>query len=111
MAAICGTPRFRPSDERLLAAQPRRSPRVDEGRVGALLQTSIIAACTTYALASCLRAYWMETRAVVTQHTFGSGSDDANSAEFGDVMLQSGYAADRIMPIMLDTIKATNNES
>jgi hypothetical protein len=29
---------------------------VDEGRVAALLRTSIIAACTTYALASCLRA-------------------------------------------------------
>ena len=26
-------------------------------------------------------------------------------------MLQSGYAADRIMPIMLDSIKATNNGS
>ena len=75
------------------------------------MRTSIIAACTTYALASRLRAYWVETRADVTQHTFGSGSDDANSAGFGAVMVQSGYAADRIMPIMLDSINGTNNES
>ena len=36
---------------------------VDEGRVAALLCTSIIAACKVYALASCLRASWMEARA------------------------------------------------
>jgi hypothetical protein len=36
---------------------------VDEGRVAALLRTSIIAACKAYALASCLRASWMEARA------------------------------------------------
>jgi hypothetical protein len=36
---------------------------VDEGRVAALLRTSIIAACTTYALASRLRASWMEAKA------------------------------------------------
>jgi hypothetical protein len=36
---------------------------VDEGRVAALLRTSIIAACTTYALASRLRASWTEARA------------------------------------------------
>jgi hypothetical protein len=35
---------------------------VDEGRVAALLWTSIIAACKVYALASCLRASWMEAR-------------------------------------------------
>jgi hypothetical protein len=36
---------------------------VDQGRVAALLWTSIIAACKVYALASCLRASWMEARA------------------------------------------------
>jgi hypothetical protein len=36
---------------------------VDEGRVAALLRTSIIAACKAYALATCLRASWMEARA------------------------------------------------
>jgi len=47
---------------------------VDEGRVAALLRTSIIAACTTYALASCLRACWMETRAGATQKPFSRRS-------------------------------------
>ena len=36
---------------------------VDEGRVAALLRTSIIAVCKAYALASCLRVSWMEARA------------------------------------------------
>jgi hypothetical protein len=36
---------------------------VDEGRVAALLRTSIIAACKAYALASWLRASWMEAKA------------------------------------------------
>jgi hypothetical protein len=48
---------------------------VDESRVAALLRTSIIAACTIQALASCLTASWMEARAGVAQHSFGSCSE------------------------------------
>jgi hypothetical protein len=54
------TPRIRLSDHDSSDGRSRRNlavhQSVDEGRVAALLRTSIIAACTTYALASCLRA-------------------------------------------------------
>jgi hypothetical protein len=54
---------------------------IDEGRDSALLRTSIIAARTTCALASCLRASWMKARAGAAQHTFGSVSNPALASD------------------------------
>ena len=63
----------------------RRNPAVhhgvNEGRVGALLRTSIIAACTTYAIASCLRAYWVETSRNTLLGQAVSVWSDTNSVE------------------------------
>jgi hypothetical protein len=57
------------------------------------LQTFIIVARTTYALASCLRASWMKARARAAQRTFGSGSERRKKSLPGPPMTLGGAAA------------------